>query len=72
MVKVNFKLSEAGSVSLSIDAPEPLETVLKLSAAKAGLELGGYIAVRAGKVVTGNDIIGKDDEVDIFPAISGG
>ncbi|WP_136806003.1 hypothetical protein [Desulfosediminicola flagellatus] len=72
MVKVNFKLSDAGSVSLSIDRPESLELILTQCAAKADIELGGYIAVRAGKVLKRNDIVGEHDEIDIFPAISGG
>lgn len=72
MVIINFKLSEAGSVSLHLDTPEQLEKVLQQCAAKVGTELGGYIAIRNGRVVTGDALVGNEDEIDIFPAISGG
>lgn len=72
MVKVNFKLSEAGTVSLNIDVPERLDDVLSQCAVQAGVDLGGYIAVRKGKVITGDELIHDSDEIDVFPAISGG
>lgn len=69
---VNFKLSEAGSVSLGIDGHIQLEEVLQRCATKAGLELGGYIAIRSRRVISSGTLIGNEDEIDVFPAISGG
>lgn len=72
MVTVNFKLSEAGSVRLDIAGPEKLEQVLEQCAARAGIELGGVIAVRNGRVITVQNLVADGDEIDVFPAISGG
>lgn len=72
MVTVTFKLSEAGSVSLTIDKPQPLQAVLDEAALQAGIELGGFIAVCNGRVITGDNLVAENDTVDVFPAISGG
>lgn len=72
MVKIHFKLSEVGTVSLDIAGTEKLEEVLERCAAKAGIEIGGVIAVRNGRVITGHASVDNGDEIDIFPAISGG
>jgi len=72
MVKVTFKLSDAGTVNLEIDQPVKFDEVLKKSALKANVELGGFIAVRNGKVITADDFVEQNDEIDVFPAISGG
>jgi sulfur carrier protein ThiS len=37
-----------------------------------GIEIGGVIAIRQGQVITKNSIVEDGDEIDIFPAISGG
>lgn len=72
MVTVNFKLSDVGSVQLDIGGPEKLEQVLEQCAALAGIELGGVITVRSGRVITGRTLVEDSDEIDVFPAISGG
>lgn len=72
MVSVHFKLSEAGSVSLSLGEATTCDDVLQECAAKAGVELGGYIAIRNQKVISPSTLIHGDDEIDVFPAISGG
>jgi len=72
MVTINFRLSGAESVPLSIDAPRRLDEVVQQCAIQAGVALGGYIAVRAGRVLAGETLVGGEDEIDIFPAISGG
>lgn len=72
MVKVTFKLSDTGTVSLDIAQPEKLGNIIKKAAIIAGVKLGGFIAVRNDKVVTTDGLIGPDDEIDVFPAISGG
>lgn len=72
MVTVTFKLSEAAPVSLTIDTPQPLQSVLEEAARKADIVLGGFIAVCNGRVITGEELVSEDDAVDVFPAISGG
>jgi molybdopterin converting factor small subunit len=72
MVKVCFRLTEAGEVKVDIDGPKTLDWVLNESAAKAGLELGGVIAIRNGKVIQTETLIDDGDTIDVFPALSGG
>lgn len=72
MVTISFKLSEIGEIQLSIDSPESLDHILQQCMQLKDFELGGYIAVRAGKVIGANDSIENGDSVDIYPAISGG
>lgn len=72
MVVINFKLSDTGRLEVAIDKPELLEIVLERCSAQANIDLGGYIAVRRGKVLTASTAIEDGDEIDVFPAISGG
>ena len=72
MVIINFKLTNADKVSLEISAPVKLSKLLPIAAQKAGLKLGGFIAIRNGKVITKDHLIENCDELNIFPAISGG
>lgn len=72
MVTIHFKLTDAGSVEIALDAPRPLEDLLQETARRAGIELGGFIAVRKGKVLKTRDRIHDGDAIDVFPAISGG
>ncbi|SHO50005.1 MoaD/ThiS family protein [Desulfopila aestuarii] len=72
MVKVSFRLSGTSAVPLSVDVPRRLDEVVHQCAIQAGVELGGYIAVRKGRVVTGETMVSGEDEIDVFPAISGG
>ncbi|BDD85647.1 hypothetical protein [Desulfofustis limnaeus] len=72
MVTVVFKLSDIGTVSLSIEEPVPFSRVLQLCAHKTDAAIGGVIAVRNGRVLSREDLVGVDDQIDVFPAISGG
>lgn len=72
MVKLNFKLTERGEVEIPLSGPQPLQTVLDRYNAEKGIDPGGYIAVCRGRVVSGDQLIDDGDEIDIFPAISGG
>jgi sulfur carrier protein ThiS len=72
MVTVTFKLSDLGTVSLEIDEPVPFSTVLHLCAQKTGAEIGGVIAVRNGRLISQKDLVHSNDQVDVFPALSGG
>ena len=72
MVTFNFKLTERGIVNLPLSRPEQLGAVLQQYAVEQHIVLGGYIAVRGGKVVKGKSLINEGDMIDIFPAISGG
>jgi molybdopterin converting factor small subunit len=72
MVIVNFKLSEVGRKEVDIEGPEPLESVLRQCAVTPAVAPGHIIAVRRGDVMKGSDLVEDGDEIDIFPAISGG
>ncbi len=72
MVTFNFKLTERGIVKCPISRAERLDVVLQQYTAEEGIDLGGYIAVREGKVMKGESLINDGDMIDIFPAISGG
>lgn len=72
MVTFNFKLTERGIVNRPISRAEQLNVVLQQYTAEEGIDLGGYIAVREGKVMKGESLINDGDMIDIFPAISGG
>lgn len=72
MVKVNFKLSEIGTVELNIGDPARFETILKLCSEETGEVIGPFIASSEGKVVNRSDLIEDNTTIDLFPAISGG
>lgn len=72
MVTVNFKLTDIGRIEIALRRQETLATVLQQCRRQSGIELGGIIAVRCGKVITKNDLVQDGDEIDVFPAISGG
>ncbi len=72
MVRVTFKLTEVGRVELDLSTPLLFQEVLQRCVARTGYSPGGYIAVRKGKVVSLGDMIEEGDEIDIFPALSGG
>lgn len=72
MVKIDFKLYEVDVVELDIDQPQKLNKVIQKAAEMADLEVGGFIVVRGGKVISLDEIVGKNDEISVFPAISGG
>lgn len=73
MVKVHFKLSDVGLVELELQAPVTFAELLELCAQKTGVECGGVIAViRNGRVLTMSDMIEGEEEIDVYPAVSGG
>ncbi|NOR26349.1 MAG: hypothetical protein GQ542_18565 [Desulforhopalus sp.] len=72
MVSVNFKLSDIGRIEVCLEKYETLATVLEQCTAQSGIELGGIIAIRGGKVLKKSDLVKDQDEIDVFPAISGG
>jgi len=72
MVRINFKLTGKEKIEYSLVEPETLDTVLQKCATGEGLILGGYIAVRKGTVIATSALIEDRDEIDVFPAISGG
>ena len=72
MVAVNFKLTEAGRAEFPLPAPLSLHAVLEHCTALTGYTPGGYIAVRRGQVIAALDLLEDGDDVDIFPALSGG
>jgi len=72
LVTLRFKLSELGTVELTLERPVEFRTVLERCSQQTGTSLGSVIAVRSGKVLNLQDIVYTDDVVDVFPAISGG
>ena len=59
MVIVCFRLTDAGEVKIDIPEPKPLEWILQKSSAQAGIELGGVIAIRSGKVITAETLVNR-------------
>ena len=72
MVNINFKLTDIGRIEVRLEKRETLATVLQQGAAQAGIELGGIIAIRAGRVLKESDLVEDIDVIDVFPAISSG
>ncbi len=72
MVTVNFKLTDIGRIEISLRRQETLATVLQQCRRQSGIDLGAIIAVRCGQVISRNDLVQDGDEIDVFPAISGG
>lgn len=72
MVTVCFRLTDTGEVEVEAAGAKTLEWILKKSAAQAGIEVGGVIAVRNGKVINAETLIDDGDTIDVFPALSGG
>jgi sulfur carrier protein ThiS len=72
MVIINFKMTDIGRVEVAVEKQQPLATVLLQCSSLTGIEVGGVIAIRQGQVITKNSIVEDGDEIDIFPAISGG
>ncbi|HBG20327.1 MAG TPA: hypothetical protein DDY32_13910 [Desulfobulbaceae bacterium] len=72
MVIVNFRLSEIGRVEISLNDPEKWEALVQRCAARPGIELGTILAVRRGRLLQGDDLVADGDEIEVFPALSGG
>ena len=72
MVIVNFRLSEIGRVVISLNDSEKWETLVQRCAARSAIELGTILAVRRGRLLQGDDLVADGDEIEVFPALSGG
>ncbi len=72
MVRVTFKLTEVGRIEIDLPTPLLFKEVLQHCVVRTGYTPGGHIAVRKGKVVSLGDMVEEGDEIDIFPALSGG
>jgi sulfur carrier protein ThiS len=72
MVIINFKLTDVGRVEVAVEKQQTLEMILLECSRLTGREPGGVIAIRQGKVITRTSIVEDGDEIDVFPAISGG
>ncbi len=72
MVKITFKMSDLGTVEVELDQARQLSQLLEEIYLNAGEKMGGIIAVRDGKVINFDDLVEVDDEITIFPALSGG
>jgi molybdopterin converting factor small subunit len=72
MVAVTFRLSEVGRLEFPLAEAEPWDAVLQRCKAQTGVDPGAVISVRRGAVLGKDDLILDGDEVDVFPAISGG
>lgn len=72
MVRVHFRLTDAGPVDIPLAGSLPFAEVLALAIGKSGYRPGGYIAVRAGRVIGAADLVEDGEHIDIFPALSGG
>lgn len=77
MVAINFKLSDIGKIEVPLKEDETLvqvldKAVLLAEVAPANLKLNGLMVIRRGRVLRENDLLTDLDEIEIFPAISGG
>jgi sulfur carrier protein ThiS len=72
MVIINFKMTDIGRVEVAVEKQQPLASILLQCSKMTGIKIGGVIAVRQGQVITKSSIVEDGDEIDIFPAISGG
>ncbi len=72
MVTVNFKLTDTGTVQLDVSGPERFDNILQRCTTTSSVHLGGFIAVRDNRVLTEKDLVLDRDEIDVFPALSGG
>lgn len=72
MVILHFRLTDLDEVRVDAAEPQPLIEVLEQAAKQAGIELGSIIAVRSGEVITVEAMVKNGDEIEVFPAISGG
>lgn len=72
MVIVNFRLSEIGRMEIPLTGQEKWEILAGRCATQAGVELGSILAIRKGTLLRGHDLIGDGDEIDVYPALSGG
>ncbi|WP_176761019.1 MoaD/ThiS family protein [Desulforhopalus singaporensis] len=72
MVKINFKLIEPGMVELELDCPTSWEEVFSRCVQDSGLRTKSVLAIRRGAVLRPDDRIEDGDQIEVFPALSGG
>lgn len=72
MVILDFRLSQVGRVDFSLAVPLPLSELLARAAAENGAKIGGTMVIRRGRLLGQEDLIYDGDELDIYPALSGG
>ena len=72
MVAITFRLSEIGRIEIPLAGSEKWKAVIDRCTTLTGVEPGAILAVRKGTVLRGQDIVEDGDEIDVFPAISGG
>ncbi len=72
MVTIHFKLFDAGTIQLEIDKPTRFNELLKRCPLHLDEKKGGFIAVRNHSIITGNELVSDSDEIEVFPALSGG
>jgi molybdopterin converting factor small subunit len=72
VVILNFKLSPLGRVDLNLTAPLSLTDLLTRAADQNGVKIGGTMVVRRGRLLGLDELIYDGDELEIYPALSGG
>lgn len=72
MVIVNFKLTDIGRLEIDVAEPQTLAYLLQQVGRRAGLDPDSVIAICRGKVLSKDSLVENGDEIDVFPAISGG
>lgn len=72
MVNLAFRLSDRGEVELDLVQPTSLEKTLELCSEILGEPVGEVIATRKGKVIALTDLVQDDDNIVLYPALSGG
>jgi hypothetical protein len=72
VVILHFKLSPLGRIDLNLTAPLSLTDLLARAADQNGVKIGGTMVVRRGRLLGQGDLIYDGDELEIYPALSGG
>jgi len=72
VVMIHFKMSLLGRVSVTLAEPESWADVLVRCPGNIDSTPDNVIAVRRGSILSPDDMIEKNDEIDVFPALSGG
>jgi molybdopterin converting factor small subunit len=72
MVVVNFKLSALGRVETALQGVQTWRELLLHSSASDTLTPEGVIALRRNQILSPGDLVRDGDEIDVFPALSGG
>lgn len=72
MVEIHFRLSELGTVKLSLETAEKWKHLLRRSTGETNLAPDSVLAVRRGRVLRAEDLVDDNDRIEVFPALSGG